>query len=80
MSEKDKKEWRSREKRGDELEDIAPKSEEPAAVAPRSKKSELWDNFKRKAYATSNPAFPPRGNRESCENYIEVFLYHTKLR
>ena len=59
--------------------DIAPKAEEPAAVAPRPRKSEFWDNLKSKAYVTSNPAFPPRGNRESCENYIEVFLCHTKL-
>jgi hypothetical protein len=41
MSEKDKKKWRNREKRRDELEDITPKAEEPAAVAPRSTKSEL---------------------------------------
>jgi len=41
MSERDKKKWRNLEKRGDELEDIAPDAEEPAAVAPRSKKSEL---------------------------------------
>ena len=63
---------------GDEVEDIAPEAEEPVAVTPQSKKSELWDNFKSKACTTSNPAFPPCGKCELCENYIEVFLCHTK--
>ncbi len=44
-----------------------------------SKKSELWGNFKSKAYATSKPAFQPRKNRELCEDYTEVFLCHARL-
>jgi hypothetical protein len=44
-----------------------------------SKKSELWGNFKSKANSTSKPAFQPRKNRESCEDYTEVFLRHARL-
>ena len=51
----------------------------PAVDAPQSKKSKLWDSFKSKAYSISGPAFQPRKNRESCEDYTEVFLCHARL-
>ena len=79
ISKKDKKKGKARSKWADELEDIASRAEEPAAVAPRSKRSESWDNFKSQAYATSKLAFQPRKNRESCEDYAEVFLCHARL-
>ena len=53
------------------------KDEKKAKVC--SKKSELWGNFKSKANSTSKPAFQPRKNRESCEDYTEVFLCHARL-
>ena len=76
---KDKKKAKGRAKWADDFDDVVPKNGEPAALAPRSKKSELWENFKSKAYATSKPAFQPRKNRESCEDYTEVFLCHARL-
>ncbi len=79
ISKKDKKKGKARSKWADKLEDIASRAEEPAAVAPRSKKSETWDKFKSQAYATSKLAFQPRNNRESCEDYTEVFLCHARL-
>ena len=45
----------------------------------QSKKSKSWNNFKSKVYATSKPAFQPRKNRESCEDYTQVFLCHARL-
>ena len=46
--------------------------------ASQSKKYGLWDNFKNASYAIS-PPFQPRKNRESWEDYTEVFLCHAKL-
>ena len=51
----------------------------PDAFALQSKKFKLWNDFKSKAYAISEPAFQPRKNRESCEDYTEVFLSHARL-
>lgn len=53
--------------------------EEQEGFTPQTKKSNLWDAFKSKAYTTSGPDFQPRRNRESCENYTEVFLCHARL-
>ncbi len=44
-----------------------------------SKKFELWGNFKSKAYIISKPAFQSWKNRELCEDYTEIFLYHARL-
>ena len=49
------------------------------AQASQSKRSRLWDNFKNTSYAISTPAFQPRKNRESYEDYTEIFLCHAKL-
>ena len=50
-----------------------------AAENSLSKKTLLWYDFKSKKYATPKPAFRPRKNRESCEDYTEVFLCHARL-
>ena len=79
ISKKDKKKAKARSNWAYAFEERASEAEEPAAVAPRSKKSELWGNFKSKAYVTSMPTFQPRTNREACEDYTEVFLCHARL-
>lgn len=45
----------------------------------RSKKSELWTAFRNKTYPNFVSTFRPRKNRESCEDYTEVFLCHARL-
>lgn len=73
ISKKDKKGRKGRSKWSDE------EASEPVAVSSQSKKSKLWDSFKNKAYTISKPAFQPRKNRESSEEYTEVFLCHARL-
>ena len=72
ISKKDKKKGKVWSKWSDE-------EEKPVPQASQSKKSELWGSFKDKVYAILKPAFQPRRNRESCENYTEVFLCHARL-
>lgn len=52
---------------------------EPIPSVRKSKKCELWDRFKDRAYTISVPVFHARKNRESCEDYTEVFLCHARL-
>lgn len=51
----------------------------PAAPASSAKKSESWNRFQNRTYASSRVSFQPRKNRESCEDYTEVFLGHARL-
>ncbi|KAJ9653420.1 hypothetical protein H2201_009145, partial [Coniosporium apollinis] len=51
----------------------------PASKTVRSKRLELWDDFRGKSYAISAPSFQPRRNSETCEDYTEVFLCHARL-
>lgn len=46
---------------------------------PQSKKSKLWEGFNDRVYVRPQPDFQPRRNRESCEDYTEVFLSHARL-
>ena len=48
--------------------------DEPETHIPPSKKQQLWDIFTKRHYSISIPDFQPRKNRESCEDYTEVFL------
>ena len=72
ISKKDKKRAKVRSRWSDEEERLIPR-------ASQSKRSQLWDKFKNTIYATSIPAFQPRKNQESCEDYTEVFLCHARL-
>ena len=56
--------------------EMSPEDAEPETP---SKKQQLWDKFKNRYYAISVPDFQPRENRESCEDYTEVFLCHARL-
>lgn len=47
--------------------------------ASSSRKEKLWKRFERRTYTVSTPSFHPRKNRESCEDYTEVFLCHARL-
>ncbi|KAJ9651760.1 hypothetical protein H2201_009260, partial [Coniosporium apollinis] len=51
----------------------------PESKTIRSKRLDLWDNFRGKSYAISAPSFQPRRNSETCEDYTEVFLCHARL-
>ena len=72
---KNKKKRKERAVREWEKEEVV----EPAADDSLSKKTLLLNNFSSKAYATPKPTFRPRKNRESCEDYTEVFLCHARL-
>lgn len=53
----------------------------PTAFTSSSRKEKLWENFER-AFDGRKPSkhsFHPRKNRESCEEYKEVFLCHARL-
>ncbi|KAL8704224.1 MAG: hypothetical protein Q9201_002601 [Fulgogasparrea decipioides] len=73
ISKKDKKRGRKAE--------VATRWEDNFVQAPtvQSRKSRLWNNFKSKVYTTSQPAFQPRKNLESCEEYTQVLLCHAQL-
>lgn len=47
--------------------------------ASSSRKEKLWKLFESIAYNFSIRLFRPRKNRESCEDYTEVFLCHARL-
>ena len=47
--------------------------------APQSRKERLWKLFVGRTYNVSTPSFHHRRNRESCEDYTDVFLCHARL-
>lgn len=46
---------------------------------PQSRKERLWKLFVGRSYNVSTPSFHCRRNRESCEDYTDVFLCHARL-
>lgn len=56
------------------------KFSEPTGFADESRKEKLWRLFEETRTSTvPKPAFKPRKNRESCEDYTDVFLCHARL-
>jgi hypothetical protein len=59
--------------------------EPPAEEAPleypqrECKKDELWSEFTEKAHVRYREPWEPRQNKESCEDYTQVFLCHARL-
>ncbi|KAI9891153.1 MAG: hypothetical protein M1814_002996 [Vezdaea aestivalis] len=48
-------------------------------TTPPSKKTQLWESFRKTSYGTSAYSFQARKNIKPCENYTEVFLCHARL-
>lgn len=53
---------------------------EPTGLGDDSRKEKLWKLFEETGtYTVPKPSFRPRKNRESCEDYTDVFLCHARL-
>ena len=48
-------------------------------IPSSTRKEKLWNVFQHRTNAVSTPQFHPRKNRESCEDYTDVFLCHARL-
>lgn len=57
----------------------ASKAVEPLPPPPISKKTSLWKQFLQRGYNGQIPDFDARKNRESCEEYTDVFLSHARV-
>jgi hypothetical protein len=56
-------------------------TEEPPSEDPQHecKKDQLWSEFTEKAHVRHREPWEPRQNKESCEDYTQVFLCHASL-
>jgi hypothetical protein len=81
-SKKDKKKKGSKGNpwRMDEVLEAVPAEDTPIEYPQHEcKKDQLWSEFTEKAHVRHHQPWEPRQNKESCEDYTQVFLCHARL-